>query len=215
MERKTMPRIVALLLAVLLTCTSIFSAPVEAQAATSATKITLSATKRTLCVGKSFKLSVKSVSPSGASKAVTYKSSNKKVATVSSKGKVTAKKTGKATITVTSKSNKKVKAKCTVTVTKGVEEIQTAATIVMQKGKWVNLRYDITPNKGVNKKVTFKSSKPSVVKVSKKGKLTAKKVGKAKVTIQSADASRNCCAIQCNQEESIFCFFGYQHCQGK
>lgn len=187
MERKTMPRIVALLLAVLLTCTSIFSAPVEAQAATSATKITLSATKRTLCVGKSFKLSVKSVSPSGASKAVTYKSSNKKVATVSSKGKVTAKKTGKATITVTSKSNKKVKAKCTVTVTKGVEEIQTAATIVMQKGKWVNLRYDITPNKGVNKKVTFKSSKPSVVKVSKKGKLTAKKVGKAKVTIQSAD----------------------------
>ena len=189
MERKTMPRIVALLLAVLLTCTSIFSAPVEAQAATSATKITLSATKRTLCVGKSFKLSVKSVSPSGASKAVTYKSSNKKVATVSSKGKVTAKKTGKATITVTSKSNKKVKAKCTVTVTKGVEEIQTAATIVMQKGKWVNLRYDITPNKGVNKKVTFKSSKPSVVKVSKKGKLTAKKVGKAKVTIQSADGS--------------------------
>ena len=45
MERKTMPRIVALLLAVLLTCTSIFSAPVEAQAATSATKITLSARK--------------------------------------------------------------------------------------------------------------------------------------------------------------------------
>ncbi len=187
MERKTMPRIVALLLAVLLTLTSVVSVPIDTQAATKPTKITLSAKKKTIGVGKSFKLSVKSVSPGDASKAVTYKSSNKKVATVSSKGKVTGKAAGKATITVTSKSNKKVKAKCTVTVKKKVEKIQTASSILMQKGKKVKLRYDIYPNKGVNKKVTFKSSKPAIVSVSKKGKLTAKKVGKAVITLRSAD----------------------------
>lgn len=187
MERKTMPRIVALLLAILLTCTSIFSVPIETQAATNPTKITLSATKKNLCVDKSFTLKVKSVTPGNASKAVTYKSSNTKVATVNAKGKVKGKATGKATITVTSKANKKVKAKCVVTVRKGIEEIQTAASIVMQKGKWVNLRYDITPNKGVNKKVTFKSSKPKTVSVSKKGKITAKKVGKAVITVKSDD----------------------------
>ena len=187
MERKTMPRIMALLLAVVLTCTSIFTVPIDVQAAANPTKITLSATKKTLCVGKNFSLKVKSVSPSGASKAVTYKSSNKKVATVNAKGKVSGIAEGKATITVTSKANKKVKAKCTVTVKKGVEVIQTASSMIMQKGKSINLRYDITPNKGVNKKLTFKSNKPKIVKVSKKGKLTAKKVGKAKITVKSAD----------------------------
>lgn len=187
MERKTMPRIVALLLAVLLTCTSIFAVPIEAQAATNPTKITLSETKRSLCIGKSFTLKVKSVAPAGASKSVTYKSSNKKVATVNASGKVTGKSNGKATITVTSKSNKKVKAKCTVTVRKGVEKVQTASSLVMQKGRKVKLRYDIYPNKGVNKKVTFKSSNAKVVKVSKKGKLTALKKGKATITVASAD----------------------------
>ena len=54
-------------------------------------------------------ISVKSVKPANASKAVTYKSSNKKIATVSSKGVVTGKKAGKVNITVTSKKNKKVK----------------------------------------------------------------------------------------------------------
>lgn len=184
-----MPRIMALLLAVVLTCASIVSVPAEVQAAANPTKITLSETKRSLGVGKSFTLKVKSVTPGGASKAVTYKSSNKKVATVTAKGKVTGKKNGKATITVTSKANKKVKAKCTVTVRKTVDKIQTASSLVMQKGKKLTIRYDITPNKDVDKKVTFKSSNPKVVKVSKKGKLTAVKKGSANITVTSADGA--------------------------
>ena len=54
------------------------------------TKITLNAKSRTLTVGKTFQLKVKSVKPTKASKSVTYKSSRKSVATVSSKGKVVA-----------------------------------------------------------------------------------------------------------------------------
>lgn len=79
-------------------------------------KITITPTKYTLTVGKTKTIKVSKVTPSKASKAVYYKSSNKSVATVSSKGVVKAKKAGKATITVTSKKNSKVKAKCYITV---------------------------------------------------------------------------------------------------
>lgn len=79
-------------------------------------KITITPTKYTLTVGRTKTIKVSKVTPSKASKAVYYKSSNKSVATVSSKGVVKAKKAGKATITVTSKKNSKVKAKCYITV---------------------------------------------------------------------------------------------------
>ena len=85
MERKTMPRVTALLLAFALVCASLVSAPVDAQAAAKANKIKLSATKQTMYVKGSFTLKVKSTTPKNASKAVTYKSSNKKIATVSKK----------------------------------------------------------------------------------------------------------------------------------
>ena len=63
------------------------------------------------------------VSPDdAASKAVTWKSSNKKVATVSSSGKVTAQGTGTCRITATAKDGSKKKATCTITVT--VDEVQ-------------------------------------------------------------------------------------------
>ena len=78
MERKTMPRVTALLLAFALVCASLVSAPVDAQAAAKANKIKLSATKQTMYVKGSFTLKVKSTTPKNASKAVTYKSSNKK-----------------------------------------------------------------------------------------------------------------------------------------
>ena len=87
--------------------------PMETQAAVKPTKISvktsnsLLGTSKTIYIGgpssyKTTKLAV-SVSPSKASKSVTYKSSNSKVASVSSKGVVTAKKKGTATITVTSR----------------------------------------------------------------------------------------------------------------
>lgn len=79
-------------------------------------KITLSVKKKTLTVGGTCKLKVKSVNPKKASKAVTWKSGNKSVATVNAKGKVVAKQEGTATITATSKSNKKAKATCKITV---------------------------------------------------------------------------------------------------
>lgn len=84
------------------------------------TSITLNYKKKTVTTGKSFNLKVKKVKGLS-TKSVSYKTSNKKVATVTSKGKVVGKAAGRATITVTSKSNKKIKAKCKVTVKRKTE----------------------------------------------------------------------------------------------
>lgn len=77
--------------------------------------IKLSATKKTLQKGKSFKLSVSNLAKGDSIKSV--KSSNKKIATVKKNGKkctITAKKKGKATISVILKSGKKATCKITV-----------------------------------------------------------------------------------------------------
>ena len=89
----------------------------DAFATKSAKKVKLNKTKVTLYVGKTVKLKA-TVKPKGANKKVKWKSSKKKVATVNSKGKVKAISAGKTTITCISAKNKKVKAKCRITVRK-------------------------------------------------------------------------------------------------
>ena len=81
------------------------------------TKVTLNKTKAKLKVGKTLQLKVKKFTPaSPLNTKVKWTTSNKKVATVDKNGKVKAKKAGTAVITCTSQDNKKVKAKCTITV---------------------------------------------------------------------------------------------------
>lgn len=183
MKSKTMPRVMALLLTFGMVGTSIVSMPVDAEAAA---KVKLSATKQTMYVGGSFDLKVKN--PKG--KKATYKTDNKKVATVNKKGKVTAKSVGNATITVTVKGIKKA-AKCKVTVKEGVKSIQTASQLYIQKGKKAKLNWGVTPS-NVEKKakaMSFKVDKKKIVSVDKKGNVKAKKVGTAKITMQSAGGS--------------------------
>lgn len=59
--------------------------------------------------------------------------------------------------------------------------------LVLGKGKKLKLRTKVILKRGskASKKVTFKSSNASVVTVSKSGVIKAKKLGKAKVTVQS------------------------------
>ena len=116
--RRQKRKIAAYALAVVLAVSSLAVQPFCIQAATisKATAIELNMTKKTLEEGQSVTLKITKVSPEKASKAVTWKTSNKKIATVTGKGKVTAKKAGTATITAVSKSNKKVKAVCKITV---------------------------------------------------------------------------------------------------
>ena len=75
--------------------------------------IKLSGARKTLKVGKSFRLKVKY--SQGSAGGVTFRSSKKSVATVSADGKVTAKKRGKVTITAKSYNGKRAKVVIRVT----------------------------------------------------------------------------------------------------
>lgn len=148
--------------------------------------IKLTATKIPLKVKQSTtKLKVSGLA--AGDKVVSWKSKNTKIVKVNSKGKLTAqKKTGKTTVTVTLASG--LKKNITVTVQKG--NVKTtkisglSKKITLKKGKKLNLKPVITPITSLEK-VTYSSSNNKIVSVDKKGKLTAKKAGSAKITVKS------------------------------
>ncbi len=122
-----------------------------------------------------------------------WKSSNTKIAAVTSKGKITGKKAGTAKITVTLKSgvkatvNVKVQKKAVVTsklaVTGKTVKIK-GNKLTLKKGKSETLVAALTPVTS-QQKVTYKTSNKKIAAVNSKGKITAKKLGKAKITVQS------------------------------
>lgn len=192
MKQRPFTRTAVAVLAFLLVCASVLAVPTSVEAATKKpTKITVTATKKTMYVGEKYTLKVKNVSPAKASKTVTYKTSNKAVATVNAKGQIVAKKKGTVTITVTSKSNKKAKATCKVTVKQQVKSITVTNavnnTVAVRKGKSLTLKTSVSPSNASSKKLTFATSNKKVATVNSKGKITAKKAGTAKITIKSAD----------------------------
>lgn len=136
-----------------------------------ATKLSLDRKKLSMKKGDGYILTA-DTEPWDMEEKITWKSSNPKVAKVKVSdggmfGLVEAKKMGKTTITV--KCGKFTK-KCNVTVNK--------ATVEMWSGKTKNLSSFVKHIQGY-KKAKWTSSKSSVVKVSKNGKITSKKHGKA------------------------------------
>lgn len=150
----------------------------------------------TLEIGKSKNLKV-SASPKTAVKSTRYQSKNTKIATVNKKGKVTAKKKGtvKIEITVTGKNNKKkttwVKIKAVNPTVKSVsakidgKEVS-RKTYSLENGKSVNLSISATPKKAV-KTIAYKSGNTQVATVSKNGTVTAKTLGKTRITVTATN----------------------------
>lgn len=123
------------------------------------------------------------VVPADATDKLTWKSSNPKKVTVSDTGKIKAVAAGSATITVTSESGKKTT--CKVTVEKKAVKA-TKVTIkktskTMKVGDVKQLKLTVKPSR-TTEKITFKSSKKTVISVAKNGVMTAKKPGKATIT---------------------------------
>lgn len=155
---------------------------------------------KTLYIGgpgqlKTTALKVK-VTPSKASKKVTFKSSNVKVAAVSKKGKITAKKAGKASIAVVSKSNKKLKKTINITVKKYAAPKITVKSdkSVIYNGTGSGTTAQITASiSGVmpSKSVVFTSSDSALAAVSSDGVVTANTAGKTgTVTITAKSAKK-------------------------
>lgn len=186
MKKQKMKRIISIILVIVTICTGINYTVFSSEAAAKApTNITLNVKSKTLTVGKTYKLKVKSVKPSKASKAVTWSSSNKKIATVNNKGKVTAKKPGTVEITAASKLNKKVKAVCKIKVYAKVKKVSLNKTdVAITTGETVSLKTVIQPSTAMSN-VTWKTSDKSIAVVSSKGVVTGKKAGKATVTAVS------------------------------
>lgn len=184
--KKSMKRLAALMMALAVVLVSALAPVVTAEAATAPKKLTLLSTAKTMYLNDTYTVRVKSVSPSKASKSVTFKTSNKKVATVTSKGKVTAKGAGTATITVTSKLNKKVKATCKITVERRPQIISmTTKSKIMLVGEKYTAKVKSTYPKKACKHVTFKSANGKIASVSSKGVITAKRTGNVNIIVTS------------------------------
>ena len=144
-----------------------------------AKKVYLKAYNKKVYAGRAVKINAKATK--GAK--LSYKTSNKKIATVNSKGVITGKSAGTVKITITAKKSKYKTVKKTITV-KVVKQNQqiTANRQTLTLGQRKNLGAKArTP-------MIYKSSKPKVVTVDKKGNLRALKTGTAKIII-SAKAS--------------------------
>lgn len=173
---KTIKRILIMVLAVVMMAGAL---PVQSEAA----GVKLNKSKATVYVGSSITLKLK-----GASGKVSWKSSNKKIVAVNSKGKVTGKKAGKATITA--KFQKK-SYKCNVTVKKPYLN-STKKTIYT--GESYTLKLTGT------KAASWKSSDKSVASVNAKGKVTARKAGKAVITCKGKDGKSYKCNVTVKED---------------
>ncbi len=124
---------------------------------------------------------------------VSWTSSNKKVVTVNGKGKLKAKKKGKATITVTLASGKTasfvVKVQKNKVTTKKVSGVEKKLTLA--KGKKYKLEPVLKPLTSQDK-ITYTSSNKKVAVVDKKGNITAKGTGTAKITVKSGKKKAVC-----------------------
>jgi uncharacterized protein YjdB len=123
---------------------------------------------------------------------VTWTSSNTKALTVSGNGTVKAskkiKKKTKVTVKATAYNGRVLK--WTVYVMPKAQKLKSLKVTwpkkaVLKKGRFYALKVKLKPVSATGVKLTFKSSKPSVVSVDKAGRLWAKKKGKATITVKA------------------------------
>lgn len=155
-------------------------------------KITVKNAPKTLVVGRTFqlKLNVSKVR-------VTYKSSAPGVVSVSKQGVLTAKGPGTAKITVKSYNGKKTSFRVTVKVlAKKLTVTNVKSGTIMRVGQTRKLKVSFSPRNVSSRAVTYKSSNTKVLKVSKKGTITALHSGRAKITVTAADGSKKKAAVE-------------------
>ena len=154
------------------------------------TGVTLNKSTLTLKVGASETLTATIAPADATNKNVTWASSDAAVATVDASGKVTGVAAGTATITVTTEDGGKT-ATCQVTVKANTVPVTgvTLNKIVLKlyMGGSETLKATVAPANATNKYVTWKSSNPAVATVDANGKVTAKSIGMADITVTTKD----------------------------
>lgn len=141
-----------------------------------AASIKLNKTKLNLLKGKTYQLKLKNTKSK-----IKWTSSNKKIATVNKNGKVIAKKAGTATISAIVENKNYT---CTVTV----KEIKLNQTkLNLNNGDTYKLKLENNKSK-----ISWTSSNNKIITVDKKGRIKAKKAGKATITAIAENKKYKC-----------------------
>lgn len=77
------------------------------------------------------------------------------------------------------------------------------STLTLKKGQSYSLKVSVLPKNASNKKVSYKSKKSSIVSVSSKGKLKARKVGTTTITITAKDSSKKKATLKVRVVKSL------------
>lgn len=167
-------------------------------------KITLNKTSVTLNRGaknRTFQLKKAIKNKNATYKGVSWYSSNKNIATVNSTGKVTLKRRGKVVITVKARDGSNKSAKCTITVKQLVTKItlNKKNKYNVNYGKSITLKTAIEPSDASIKTLKWESSNSKVLTVNQKGKVTAKGLGSAVITVSAIDGS----GVKINRRVSV------------
>ena len=143
-------------------------------------------------VGRTYQLNA-SITPGNAVTYCSWSSSKKAIATVSGKGLVTAKGVGTAVITVKTSNGKT--AECKVTVKAEPTEIALNKTALdLGLGQTYTLQTEITPTNAYVMN-TWSSSDSNIVSVNSVGKIAAKSVGKATITVKTYNGLTAQCIV--------------------
>lgn len=144
---------------------------------------TLSRTSLSLDVRKTYQLRVLKKSSTDSVKS--YKSNKSSIAYVSKTGKITAKKAGTCYVTVTMKSGRTAKCKVVVKPAKTTKILFTQKTLTIRRNRLTTLKIKRSPYYAGDK-LTWKSSKPKIVKVYQSGKVKGLAKGKSVITVKAA-----------------------------
>lgn len=153
----------------------------------------ISVAKKSIALKKGGKIKLSTIlNPLNSTDSITFSSSKPKVAQVSQNGTVKAKKPGKAKITIRTSSGKTVVV--TVNVKKNAvktKKVSMKKKLTVQNGTVRFLSYKVNPKQSTDK-MKWKSSKKGVVSVDSNGKITAKKKGKAVITLSIGNKKASC-----------------------
>ncbi|MDR3344823.1 MAG: Ig-like domain-containing protein, partial [Oscillospiraceae bacterium] len=144
--------------------------------------VALNKTAATIGAGQTTTLTATVAPANATNKTITWSSNNTAVATVDSKGKVTAKKAGTATITAKSHNGKTKSA--VITVKAAPTKIVLSKAVTLGVGEKFSTSVTITPTTALSTR-TYTSSNTKIATVDKNGKITAKAVGTAKITVKT------------------------------
>ncbi len=169
-----------------------------------ATSIKLNKTQIDCKVGSENILTAEILPANTTNKTVSWSSSDTSVATVSADGKVTAKANGTATITCKTTDGSNLSATCVINVTSETVKIKTLrfskVFVKWGAGRTDTLMPEISPANVTNRKLTWESSNPDVLKVDANGKITGVSSGIVLLTCRTTDGSnkKSTCIVTVN-----------------